>query len=107
MLRETALNEVEVPLSDVKVTSVNSQYTCWEIIQCGNAKCAARLQHKIPCWEIATKLDDYRTALNVCSDCIVYLSRHKNPILSAKEIEEILKQKGVCILRDRCQHHAD
>ena len=107
MLRETALNEVEVPLSEVKVMSVNSQYTCWEIMQCGNQRCAARIQRNTPCWEIASKLDDYRTALNVCSDCIVYLSCHKNSSLSAKEIDEILKQKGVCILRDRCAQKAD
>lgn len=107
MLKETALNEVEVPLSDAKVMSVSTQYECWEIMQCGNTRCAARLQRNIPCWEIASKMDDYRTALNVCSDCIVYLSRQKNSILSAKEIDDILKQKGVCILRDRCQEKAD
>ena len=107
MLRETALNEVEVPLSEAKVVSVSSQYSCWEIMQCGNQRCAARIQRNAPCWEIASQLDDYRTALNVCSDCIVYLSHHKNSILSAKEIDEILKQKGVCILRDRCQQKAD
>jgi len=107
MLKETALNEVEVPLGNVKVVSVSSQYTCWEIMQCGNQRCLARVQRNIPCWEIASKLDDYRSALNVCSDCLVYLSYHKNPILSAQEIEEILKQKGVCILRDRCQQKAD
>jgi hypothetical protein len=107
MLRETTLNEVEVPLSEVKVMSVSSQYACWEIMQCANQRCAARFQRNMPCWEIARKLDDYRSALNVCSDCIVYLSHHKNPILSSKEIDEILKQKGVCILRDGSQQKAD
>ncbi|MBU0908088.1 MAG: hypothetical protein KKA54_00815 [Proteobacteria bacterium] len=76
-------------------------------MQCGNQRCTARIQRSMPCWEIASKLDDYRTALNVCSDCIVYLSHHKNSILSPKEIDEILKQKGVCILHERCQQKAD
>ncbi|MEW6291392.1 MAG: hypothetical protein AB1545_16260 [Thermodesulfobacteriota bacterium] len=107
MLRETALNEVEVPLSEVNVMSVSSQYACWEIMQCGNQICPARVQRNIPCWEIASKLNDYRSALNVCSDCIVYLRHHKNSILSNKEIDEILKQKGVCMLRDKCQQKAD
>jgi hypothetical protein len=107
MLRETTLNEVEVSLSEVKVMSVSSQYACWEIMQCGNQRCATRVQRNMPCWEIASKLDNYRSALNVCPDCIVYLSRHKNPILSSKEIDEILKQKGVCIPRDGSQQKAD
>jgi hypothetical protein len=107
MLRETTLNEVEVPLSEAQVISESSQYVCWKIMQCGNQGCVARVQRNMPCWEIASKLDDYRTALNVCSDCIVYLSYHKNSILSPYEIDEILKQKGVCILRDRCPQQAD
>ena len=101
MLRETALNEVAVPLSEVKVMSVKSQYSCWEIIQCGKKNCAAYNQNNTPCWEIADTQDDYRTALNVCSDCIVYLSQHKNSILSPEEIHQILKHKKICSLREQ------
>jgi hypothetical protein len=107
MLRETALNEVAVSLSEVKVMSVKSQYTCWEIIRCGNKNCAAYIQPNTPCWEIADKLDDYRTALNICSDCIVYLSQQKNSILSPEEIEQILEKKKVCFLREHRPRNTD
>lgn len=104
MLRDAALNELEVSLSELEVMSDNSQWFCWHIMKCNNERCSARELRTTPCWEIARELDDYRTALNVCSDCLVYLSQHKNSILSAEEIDEILRQKGVCILQNRCRN---
>ncbi len=107
MLKETAFNEVAVSLNEVKVVSMKSQLPCWEITQCGNKNCAAFSQYITPCWEIAHALDDYRTAMNVCPDCIVYLSRQKNSILSTEEIEQILKHKIACSLREECRSIMD
>lgn len=81
--------------------SSEGKVSCWNIMQCGNEKCSARENGKA-CWEVADELDDYRSAMNVCSDCIVYLSMHHNGVLSREEIDEILLKKGVCILREKC-----
>ncbi|MFH1214873.1 MAG: hypothetical protein V1706_00055 [Pseudomonadota bacterium] len=96
MLGQYALTEVESMSSYSKVS-------CWEIMQCGNEKCTARENGKA-CWEIADELDDYRSALNVCSDCLVYISQQQNGALSREEIDEILQQKGVCLLRGKCNN---
>ena len=76
---------------------------CWKIMQCNNEECSARKHDDKPCWMLARELEDYRTALNVCSDCLVYLSRQNNTILSQDEIKEILRKKGVCVLEKRCK----
>lgn len=74
---------------------------CWDIMQCENAACSARENGKA-CWEVAGELEDYRSALNICSDCLVYLSQQQNGTLSREEIDEILQKKGVCILQKKC-----
>lgn len=85
--------------------SVNA-LPCWEITKCeGTDECPARLDVDKPCWEIASSLDDYRNALNVCGDCIVYIAKHDNSGLSADEIKNIFEQKGVCVLVAKCSPH--
>ena len=80
---------------------------CWEITKCeGTDDCPARRAVDTPCWEIARDLDDYRNALNVCGDCIVYISKHADTGLSTEEISSILEQKGVCSLLSQCSHHS-
>ncbi|MDH3394294.1 MAG: hypothetical protein OEL66_09820 [Desulfobulbaceae bacterium] len=80
---------------------------CWEITKCeGTDDCPARMAGDKPCWEIARSLDDYRNALNVCGDCIVYISKHADSVLSAEEINNILEQKGVCVLLSQCSQHS-
>ncbi len=81
----------------------STEWLCWKITKCFNTEnCPARERENIPCWELARELDDYRTVLNVCEDCLVYLSRHKNSVLSEAEIQDIMEKKGVCILKERC-----
>ena len=80
---------------------------CWEITKCeGTDDCPARRAVDTPCWEIARGLDDYRNALNVCGDCIVYIAKHDNSGLSPEEINSIFEQKGVCVLLAQCAHHS-
>ncbi len=76
---------------------------CWNIMQCNKGECSARRNDSKPCWVVAAEVEDYRRALNVCSDCLVYLSQKKNSILSEEEIAEILQKKGVCVLAQKCQ----
>ena len=82
-------------------------WLCWKITKCVNTDdCPARERGNIPCWELARELEDYRTILNVCEDCLVYISRHKNSILSEDEIQEIMEKKGVCILAEKCGQYS-
>ncbi|OGR06219.1 MAG: hypothetical protein A2511_03780 [Deltaproteobacteria bacterium RIFOXYD12_FULL_50_9] len=76
-----------------------SDLPCWEIMRCENpASCLAHKTPDIPCWEIVRGLDDYRSAFNVCRDCIVYIIKQENVTLPSQEIEVILQTRGVCIL---------
>ena len=48
---------------------------CWEMTGCGRQDACkvlalAKLEGK-PCWEVVEAFDDYRSALNVCGDCVV------------------------------------
>jgi len=38
------------------------------------------------CWEIANELGDFRSAFNICEDCIVFILRSETIILSEKEV---------------------
>ena len=74
---------------------------CWEITQCGNQdSCLAWTPENAgkACWQVATELDDYRSAMNVCKDCIVYISKHANSALSEQEVQDILQHKVECVL---------
>jgi len=81
----------------------STSWHCWEITKCvGTEECPARQSEDIPCWEIAREMDDYRTALNVCKDCIVFISKQGTSTLADEEIERILERKGVCVLMSSC-----
>lgn len=76
---------------------------CWEITQCGRTEeCIVCKEPGKECWELASKLNDYRSNLNVCSDCIVFLAKQKDSALPAEEIQSILEKKGVCVLVASC-----
>lgn len=82
-----------------KFMEVNGDWPCWEIMKCeGTEDCPARKNPKKPCWEIASKMGDYRSAFNVCKDCIVYLLKQEDTIFSDKEIQGIMKRKGACAM---------
>ena len=77
-------------------------WNCWKITQCDNKECVARNKEGM-CWEIAKEFGDYRTRLNVCSDCLVYLIHNENTILTRAEIKKILAKKSECVLLAKCQ----
>jgi len=71
---------------------------CWEVIGCGKqAHCQvwkmAQAKDK-PCWEMVGSFDDYRSALNVCGDCLVYVLHQGQPALSQSEIADIMATKA-------------
>lgn len=96
MLGAAALNEVD------GIMAQDFNWNCWKITQCDNKECVARNEES-RCWEIARDLGDYRTSLNVCSDCLVYLSQHENTILSPNEIKKIIESKSDYVLADKCK----
>lgn len=88
----------------------NKEWPCWEITNCGSREnCLATRgdgQDK-PCWQIAQGLDDYRSALNVCKDCIVYVSKHASANLSEQEVDRILQHKVECVLAAKCPNYVE
>jgi hypothetical protein len=76
-----------------------SDWPCWEIMQCeGTEDCPARKSPNQNCWEIASEMDDYRKAFNICKDCVVYMLKVENTVLSEQEMQTIMKQKSDCAL---------
>ncbi|MBW2465932.1 MAG: hypothetical protein JRF02_01400 [Deltaproteobacteria bacterium] len=76
-----------------------SEWPCWEIMKCeGSENCPARQRPDENCWDIAAEIDDYRRAFNICKDCIVYLLKADNSVLSKQEMQIILEQKSTCTL---------
>ena len=77
----------------------NCNWPCWKIMNCDPAqKCAAKSFPDTPCWELASELNDYRTAMDICDDCIVYMLKAENSILSKQEIQTIMNHKTNCAL---------
>jgi hypothetical protein len=68
---------------------------CWEIMNCDNWNCPARSEPETPCWEIAKRIGDYRDISNTCLDCVVYLIQKKTSVLNKKELQKILRQRGL------------
>lgn len=69
---------------------------CWEIMKCKDSDdCPARKEPNTPCWEVAARLGDYRSALKVCSDCLVYMLHNNVPVISEQECHCIFKKKGI------------
>jgi hypothetical protein len=71
---------------------------CWEVIGCGKqGQCQVwkmALAGGKPCWEVVGSFDDYRSALNVCSDCLVFVLYQEQPSLTKDEIAAIMARKG-------------
>ena len=77
----------------------NSDWPCWEIMKCeGTEDCPARKSPNQDCWEIASEMDDYRKAFNICTDCVVYMLKVENTVLSKQEMQNIMKNKSDCAL---------
>ncbi len=84
---------------------MDSEYSktmCWEITGCGRqADCKifqlAKASGK-QCWDVVGAFDDYRSALNVCGDCIVTVLSGQHS-LSTDEISELKRSQA-----DRSSH---
>lgn len=75
----------------------DSDWPCWEIMKCEDTEdCPARKRPDLNCWEIANEMDDYRKAFNICKDCIVYMLKAENSVLSKQEVQNIMVQKQNC-----------
>ena len=71
-----------------------SKLPCWVIMNCAdNNRCPAKEMPYRDCWEIFSEVD--RKAFNICQDCLVYLSRQEESILSRKEMDQIMLAKGI------------
>ena len=76
---------------------------CWEIMNCTETEdCPARLFADIPCWEVARVLGTNRAALDVCTDCIVYIIKAKEPILTEEELDAIVAYRDVMRFVGKC-----
>ena len=74
---------------------INGEWPCWEIMKCqGTDNCPAKNDPQTPCWEIAQKLEDYRSAFNICKDCLVYLLKQDDKVFTEHEIQVIMEKKG-------------
>ncbi|MEW6500471.1 MAG: hypothetical protein ACOY8P_06090 [Thermodesulfobacteriota bacterium] len=85
------------------------EWPCWEITRCTKEDCCLDRRYDVcikPCWEIANELDDYRSAMNVCKDCIVYVTKEGASLLSEEELAEIVGTKKVeCVLVNKCPNY--
>jgi hypothetical protein len=86
--------------------SKQSKPMCWEITGCGRqdgckvlklAKSSGK-----PCWEVVVAFDDYRSALNVCGDCIVSVLNNRQQSLSTDEINDFMQNKAGCPSHNPC-----
>ena len=71
-----------------------SDMKCWEIINCAKLDCLARSEPKTPCWKIAKRVEAFHDVSNTCRDCIVLIIHKETSVLSKKEIQGILKNRG-------------
>jgi hypothetical protein len=69
---------------------------CWEITQCGNIECQARLEPETPCWKIAKRITEgFYDPYKICRECIVYLIKNETGTLSKEEVKSILKARSL------------
>ncbi len=72
--------------------SIHLAMRCWEIIKCNNQKnCYFAETAKKPCWEKVKQYDS--SSFHNCVDCLVYLSKHKDPAISTVEFLSILEKR--------------
>ena len=69
----------------------NSAIQYWEFEECKGKGSPGET-----CWEMARKADDFRSAFNICNDCIVFLLNKSTTFLSEKEIRTIGNRDVSC-----------
>jgi hypothetical protein len=62
-------------------------------MNCGNLDCPARLETKIPCWEIAKRVDAYHAISNTCKDCAVFILKEESSFLSTEKLQNIIAKR--------------
>jgi hypothetical protein len=73
-----------------------SKLPCWVIMNCAEDKqCPAKQYSNENCWDIFSEMDS--SCSHVCEDCIVYLTRQEDAVLTTKELERIMLKKGITI----------
>ena len=73
-----------------------SNLPCWVIMNCAeDKKCPAKQYPNENCWEIFSEMDS--SSFNICQDCIVYITRQENAVLTTQEMEQIMQKKGIVI----------
>lgn len=70
-------------------------YKCWEIMNCDDLNCPARLEPETQCWEIAKRINAYNNISNTCKDCVVFILKEKTNLLSKKELHNIIRERGL------------
>lgn len=71
------------------------QKKCWEIIQCDNeSSCPARFSSEDKqCWEVMEEHNSFQCHYGLCEECIVFLSRTSESLLSSREFAEIMRTR--------------
>lgn len=71
-----------------------SELPCWEIIQCNRERnCLLANDSERECWEVVR--DDEACSFHICVDCLVYLVKQKDSLISEEDFFSILKQRKV------------
>jgi hypothetical protein len=66
---------------------------------CDNKEsCPALQAPEKSCWQVASELDDYRSAFKICQDCIVFMLKNNESSLSEQEVHTIMERKVACVL---------
>jgi hypothetical protein len=77
--------------------AANSALQYWELEGCkGGAGYSTKEYPEKPCWKTASEVGDFRSAFNVCEDCIVFLLKNGTTLLSEDEIRTIGDREVSC-----------
>ena len=77
----------------------SSEWPCWQLMRCDNKEnCPAPQEPEKSCWQVASELDDYRSAFKICRDCIVFMLKNDTSTLSEQEVHTIMERKVACVL---------
>lgn len=77
----------------------SNEWPCWRLMGCDNKEsCPALQAPEKSCWQVASELDDYRSAFKICQDCIVFMLKNNESSLSEQEVHTIMERKVACVL---------
>lgn len=83
--------------------SLSKNLNCWEIIECKeSANCQAKQFPDVPCWEIEQVCNNRHSILDVCLECIVYIVKADEPVLTESELLEIAQYREVMKFVQKC-----